>query len=95
MESEAADDMPACPVFDVASDESRTRGLVAVPDNASAAAEFFDWFERTGVDADICSRWMLRVPSAHSRDISAEARRRGEVWLEFAASLSTRTDTSA
>lgn len=93
--SAAVGDMPAGSVFDVASDESRSRGLTAVPDNTCAVAEFLDWFERTAVDADMCSRWMLQVPPAYSADIAAEARLRGKAWLDFAASLNTRADTSA
>jgi hypothetical protein len=93
--SETADGMPAGAVFDVVSDESPLRGLSAVPDNTSAVAEFLDWFERTAVDADICSRWTLQVPPAFRADVAAEARRRGEAWLEFADSLTTRADTSA
>jgi hypothetical protein len=93
--SETADDMPTGAVFDVVSDESPPRGLSAVPDNTSAVAEFLDWFERTAVDADMCSRWTLQVPPAFRADVAAEARRRGEAWLEFADSLTTRADTSA
>ena len=93
--SETADGMPAGAVFDVVSDESPLRGLSAVPDNTSAVAEFLDWFERTAIDADMYSRWTLQVPPAFRPDVAAEARRRGEAWLEFADSLTTRADTSA
>jgi ParB-like chromosome segregation protein Spo0J len=87
-----ADDVP---VIDATFEETPMRGLSAVPHNASALAEFLAWFDRTGVDAEECSRWSLRVPMACCRDAAAEARRRGEIWLEFASSLATRSDTSA
>lgn len=58
-------------------------------------AEFVAWFDRTGVDAQECARWLTRVPPAHYRDVAAEARRRAEAWLEFAGALSARADTSA
>jgi ParB-like chromosome segregation protein Spo0J len=93
--SETAADMSAEAVFDVAPDEPPSRGLSAVPNNTSAVAEFLDWFEQTAIDADMCSRWTLQISPAYRADVAAEARRRGEVWLEFADSLTTRADTSA
>ena len=94
------------PILDVAADdgpssdlgtraETPTRSLSPVPHNASALGEFVSWFHRTGVDADECSRWETRVPPAYCREVAAEAHRRGQAWLEFAAALSTRADTSA
>jgi ParB-like chromosome segregation protein Spo0J len=93
--SAAVGDVPAGSVFDVISDESPSRRLAAVPDNTSAVAEFLEWFERTAVDADMCSRWALQVPLAYSADIAAEAHLRGQAWLDFAASLNTRAESSA
>ena len=87
-----ADDIP---VIEATFDETPMPGLSAVPHNASALAEFLAWFDRTGVDTEECSRWSLRVPMACCRDFAAEARRRGEIWLEFASSLAMRSDTSA
>lgn len=90
--------LPVGPVFDVVtdpSDETPSRRLAAVPDDTSAVGEFFDWFERTGVDGDECSRWMMQVPNADRAEVAAEAHRRGEAWLEFASLLTTRSDTSA
>jgi hypothetical protein len=97
---------PAGPVLDVVSGDEPVadvifqgappvRGLAAVPDNASAQAEFVAWFDRTRVDADECSRWAARVRVTRCADVAAEARRRGEAWLEFASLLNTRADTSA
>jgi ParB-like chromosome segregation protein Spo0J len=86
------------PVFGVVAervDEVPPRALTAVRDNANAVAQFFDWFERTGVDVEDCSRWMLEVPPGCVGDVAAEARRRGEAWLEFAGVLTARAETSA
>ncbi len=98
-ESPASGDNSAGPVFPVVPvvpDESPSRGLVAVPDNASAVAEFMDWFEKTAVDADMCACWSLQVPPGYAADVAAEARRRSEAWLEFATTLNNaRADTSA
>lgn len=71
------------------------RALTAVPDNASALAEFSAWFERTGVQAQECSQWATRVPAPYCLEVANEARRRAESWLEFASLLNTRADTSA
>jgi hypothetical protein len=93
---EAPEERPQGAVFDVVTvHEPPSRGLAAVPDDASALTEFLDWFERTAVDAEMCSRWMMQVPPRYRADVAAEARRRAEAWLEFAGSLGTRADTSA
>ena len=97
---------PAAPVLDVVNGDEPiveiiprgsqpVRGLAAVPDNASAQAEFAAWFDRTRVEADECSRWATRLRAAYCADVAAEARRRAEAWLEFASLLNTRADTSA
>lgn len=51
--------------------ETAVRGLSAVPDNASAWAEFVGWFDQRGVDAAECARWLPRVPMAFRADIAA------------------------
>jgi hypothetical protein len=71
------------------------RGIGVALHNPGAPGEFVAWFDRTGVDAQQCSHWMMRVPPAYCRDVAAEARRRGEAWLEFASAISARADTSA
>lgn len=71
------------------------RGLSAVPDNASALVEFVAWFDRTRVCAEEFLRWQMRLPTAYRADVAAEARRRGQAWLEFATSLDTHADASA
>jgi hypothetical protein len=95
-----ADEVPVLgvvgvPEHAVANHEAPSRTLTAVRDNASAVAKFFDWFERTGVDVDDCSRWIREVPPGRAGDIAAEARRRGEAWLEFAGMLTARAESSA
>ena len=93
---ETPEERPQAAVFDVVTvHEPPSRGLAAVPDDASALTEFLDWFERTAVDAEMCSRWMMQVPPGYRADVAAEARRRAESWLEFAGSLGMRADTSA
>jgi ParB-like chromosome segregation protein Spo0J len=83
------------PVDLIGRDGTSVRALTAVPNNASALAEFLAWLERTAVQAQECSQWATRVPAPYCLEVAAEARRRAESWLEFASLLNTRADTSA
>lgn len=94
--SEISEEGPPAVVVDiVTAHQLPSRGLAALPDNASAVTELLDWLELTTVDAETCSRWMMQVPPAYRAAVAAEARRRGEAWLEFAGSLDARAETSA
>ena len=73
---------------------------VAVPptweDDAAIAtcdrgADFLAWFERTCVDATSCDELREVVPLSRVYEIADEARRRAEVWTDFARRLEARS----
>lgn len=69
------------------------RGLAVVRDDAHMPAELVTWFNRTEVTADECLHWAEAVPAVCIEAVSAEARRRADVWLDFARNLDSRVGT--
>jgi hypothetical protein len=66
------------------------RGLAVVCDDARVPADFVEWFNHTDVFAAECAQWAQTVPPAFVDEIAAEARRRGEAWLQFAREVDAR-----
>jgi ParB-like chromosome segregation protein Spo0J len=56
--------------------------------------DFLAWFERTCVDATACAELREVVPLSRIYEIADEARRRAEVWTDFARSLEARSRRS-
>ncbi len=52
--------------------------------------DFVAWFDRTTLTEEECWRFLDSVPLSRIYEISDEARRRSEVWLQFAKSLDAR-----
>ena len=52
--------------------------------------DFVAWFDRTTLTEEECWRFLDSVPLSRIYEISDEARRRSEVWLQFAKSLDVR-----
>ena len=53
--------------------------------------DFLDWFERTAVSESDWWRRIEGVPISRIYEIADEARRRSEMWMQFARSLEDRT----
>lgn len=53
--------------------------------------DFVAWFDRTAIGEAECWRRLDAVPLSRIYEIADEARRRSEVWLQFARSLEART----
>jgi hypothetical protein len=53
--------------------------------------DFLAWFERTCVDPTSCAEIREVVPLSRVYEIADEARRRAEVWTDFARSLEARS----
>jgi hypothetical protein len=66
------------------------RGLAVVRDDTHMPAELVTWFNRTEVITDECLHWAEAVPAVCIEAVSAEARRRADVWLDFARNLDSR-----
>jgi hypothetical protein len=73
---------------------SPSRGLTLVTTDADATANFEAWLTRTDVATAECSKWAKIVPPARADAIAAEARRRAEVWLDFACALAPHAVTA-
>jgi hypothetical protein len=56
--------------------------------------DFLAWFERTCVDATACNEVREVVPLSRVYEIADEARRRAEVWTDFARALESRSRRS-
>jgi ParB-like chromosome segregation protein Spo0J len=69
------------------------RSLSLVTSDAATAADLDAWLTRTDVAAGECSQWAKTVPEARADAIAAEARRRAEVWLDFARAVDPRAAT--
>ena len=52
--------------------------------------DFVAWFDRTTLTEDECWRFVDSVPLSRIYEIADEARRRSEVWVQFAKSLDVR-----
>ena len=52
--------------------------------------DFVAWFDRTTLTEDECWRFVDSVPLSRIYEIADEARRRSEVWVQFAKSLDAR-----
>jgi hypothetical protein len=70
------------------------RGLSLVPTDADVTANFEAWLTRTDVATAECSKWAKTVPPARADATAAEARRRAEVWLDFARALDRHAATA-
>jgi ParB-like chromosome segregation protein Spo0J len=70
------------------------RGLSLVTNDHDVTADLDAWLTRTDVAAADCSQWATTVPPAHADAIAAEARRRAEVWLDFARAMDSRAATA-
>jgi hypothetical protein len=71
------------------------KGLSLVTnDHDVTPADLDAWLTRTDVAAADCSQWATTVPPAHADAIAAEARRRAEVWLDFARAIDSRAATA-
>jgi ParB-like chromosome segregation protein Spo0J len=51
--------------------------------------EFAEWFERTNIDDDVLT-FVAQIPVGRIYQVADEARRRGEQWLQLAATLEVR-----
>jgi ParB-like chromosome segregation protein Spo0J len=54
--------------------------------------DFVVWFDRTTVAEDECWRYLDVVPMSRIYEVADEARRRSDVWLQFAKSLDKHWD---
>ena len=52
--------------------------------------DFVAWFDRTTLTEDECWRFVDSVPLSRIYEIADEARRRSEVWVQFAKCLDVR-----
>jgi len=52
--------------------------------------DFVTWFDRTAVNDDECARWEVSIPLSRVYEIADEARRRSEIWMEFARRVEAR-----
>jgi hypothetical protein len=66
------------------------RGLSLVTANSDVTGDLRGWLTRTDVAAAECSNWAKIVPSTCAAAVAAEARRRAEIWLDFARELDPR-----
>jgi ParB-like chromosome segregation protein Spo0J len=66
------------------------RGLSLVTANSDVTGDLKGWLTRTDVAAAECSNWAKIVPSTCAAAVAAEARRRAEIWLDFAGELDPR-----
>ena len=66
------------------------RGLSLVTANSDVTGDLKAWLTRTDVASAECSNWAKIVPSTCAAAVAAEARRRAEIWLDFARELDPR-----
>jgi hypothetical protein len=59
--------------------------------SCDGADDFLGWFDRTSVCRDECTKRVDAVPLGRIYQIADEARRRSELWMQFAKSLEARS----
>jgi hypothetical protein len=82
---------PAC-AASLAEDpeEPRWREDIALA-SCDGGEDFVAWFDRTALSEQDCRRRVEAVPLSRVYEIGDEARRRSELWMNFARSLEARS----